>query len=860
MESDEATASDAQPSSSNQDEQQKEADLKLSQEFLQRAAGLIRAANALPKLGDNYEICASYAKYRELMEISRKRLAVLLYKVYSTAGVKIRLPRQDDHHEFVDRITDANDIIMERAGIMMDEISKAHRKEIVQVPKAISQAESTIRTVQGATSSTESPSIFTKAPQSIRPLDVTQMAKFRALSRHNEVLGKVAHIKKPQKEFGFEKYIDNSSASFVSKLTTKHHRYQPSKSHGVTIHEEGDMIVREDRSWLNDETDELNPYSIELQHFTVPEDQLISREPLPYKPLDETTLTLVNDVEKAAYFERAVLGSEDFKGISWSRQGYRVAALRGIWVYQNIAYNTLLTRCVKYNSTRNSRRPIGVLDHSPKEMMHYAREDTHYLLYCYDLLRERLLQSGNERTNNLLEDVYRDSKEICKKVFEKHLFDPEGFTQIIASKRNLNNRQIFALRELWRWRDTTARNQDESLGYVLPSHMMIHIAESLPRDMQGILACCSPVPHPLKEHLLLIHRIILEARDRELEMVETAKKVVAEGETLATMRSRQQQSNQIDELKGRLFTHLNIHFAEKEHSLKNLSQKDDIKVEEVTDNDIMASILESELSARVQQKLIKTFTDPLPVYELDKKARALKGAHQLLNKLSEGATPYECYQLAIKERDKRLEAQQEADKQKAQDAPKEKRFSHHDPTINRKTVVEETPVVSLEEPLVKQEPVESVESKERTPFNDHQVLTKKALKRKMQQAKQNADVRLSAPAPKRITKNEPSTVDFKPVDYSALAQQTFGTCDFDMPSDNDYEWTPFNHGVSIGGGGGKKRGGRENSRGGGRGRGGHGRGGQRGNQRGGQSNRRGGGGNRGGSSGNRGGGSGNLLR
>ncbi|CAJ0914890.1 unnamed protein product, partial [Mesorhabditis belari] len=30
----------------------------------------------------------------------------------------------------------------------------------------------------------------------------------------------------------------------------------------------------------------------------VPEDQLISREPLPYKPLDETTLTLVNDVEK----------------------------------------------------------------------------------------------------------------------------------------------------------------------------------------------------------------------------------------------------------------------------------------------------------------------------------------------------------------------------------------------------------------------------------------------------------------------------------------------------------------------------------------------------------------------------------
>ncbi|CAJ0947819.1 unnamed protein product, partial [Mesorhabditis belari] len=155
----------------------------------------------------------------------------------------------------------------------------------------------------------------------------------------------------------------------------------------------------------------------------------------------------------------------------------------------------------------------------PEEMMHYAREDTHYLLYCYDLPRERLFQPGNERTNNLLEDVYRDSKEICKKVFE-------STSSIPQIKEESQNRQIFALRELWRWGDTTARNQDESLGYVL--HMMIHIAESLPRDKEGVLACCSPVPHPLKEHLLLIHRIILEARDRGLEVVETAKKYLVD--------------------------------------------------------------------------------------------------------------------------------------------------------------------------------------------------------------------------------------------------------------------------------------------------------------------------------------------
>ena len=48
-------------------------------------------------------------------------------------------------------------------------------------------------------------------------------------------------------------------------------------------------------------------------------------------------------------------------------------------------------------------------------MMKYAREDTHYLLYCYDRLRERLLELGNSETNNLLIAVYADSTNLCKK-------------------------------------------------------------------------------------------------------------------------------------------------------------------------------------------------------------------------------------------------------------------------------------------------------------------------------------------------------------------------------------------------------------------------------------------------------------
>lgn len=45
----------------------------------------------------------------------------------------------------------------------------------------------------------------------------------------------------------------------------------------------------------------------------------------------------------------------------------------------------------------------------------YARQDTHYLLYIYDLLTNDLLTEANGQTN-LLKSVYQSSTEICKKV------------------------------------------------------------------------------------------------------------------------------------------------------------------------------------------------------------------------------------------------------------------------------------------------------------------------------------------------------------------------------------------------------------------------------------------------------------
>lgn len=155
----------------------------------------------------------------------------------------------------------------------------------------------------------------------------------------------------------------------------------------------------------------------------------------------------------------------------------------------------------------------------PAELIMYARQDTHYLLYICDMLRQELLRKANGQTNLLL-NVYQLSTDLCKKRFVKPKITPESHLELYRkSKRIFDNRQLFALKQLFEWRDSVGRMEDESYGYVLPNHMMLQIAENLPREMQGILACCNPIPPLVRQHLHVLHKFILKAREQPLVKV-----------------------------------------------------------------------------------------------------------------------------------------------------------------------------------------------------------------------------------------------------------------------------------------------------------------------------------------------------
>lgn len=148
----------------------------------------------------------------------------------------------------------------------------------------------------------------------------------------------------------------------------------------------------------------------------------------------------------------------------------------------------------------------------PTSMVEYARMDTRHLIALYARLKNELLERGNEHKNLLLA-AYQNSNFVCAKRFSKPANHDDSYLNVVKKlKVSLNNKQHYALREIYNWRDRVAREEDESVNYILPNHMLLKICTELPREMQGILACCNPVPPLVKQNLHALHMIIFQAR------------------------------------------------------------------------------------------------------------------------------------------------------------------------------------------------------------------------------------------------------------------------------------------------------------------------------------------------------------
>lgn len=151
----------------------------------------------------------------------------------------------------------------------------------------------------------------------------------------------------------------------------------------------------------------------------------------------------------------------------------------------------------------------------PTEMLRYAREDTHYLLYVGDLLKEMLVSAqfgGLEGQDSLLE-VFKRSRDICLKLYEKEITIDTSYLQVYGLwEKQFQAEQLAVLDGLYSWRDQVARTEDESTGYVLPNHLLLKLAEEMPDNVKK-LRCMLSGRHPLiTQNIATIVAIICKSR------------------------------------------------------------------------------------------------------------------------------------------------------------------------------------------------------------------------------------------------------------------------------------------------------------------------------------------------------------
>ena len=132
----------------------------------------------------------------------------------------------------------------------------------------------------------------------------------------------------------------------------------------------------------------------------------------------------------------------------------------------------------------------------PEEMLYYARSDTHYLLYIYDRVRNDLIAASEApgADKNYIEQALERSRELSLSRHEHPGYNEEtgegsrGWYGYVFKHSHLafDSEQFSVFKALWKWRDVTARKEDESTNYVLSTNSITEIARINPPDAKAL--------------------------------------------------------------------------------------------------------------------------------------------------------------------------------------------------------------------------------------------------------------------------------------------------------------------------------------------------------------------------------------
>lgn len=180
----------------------------------------------------------------------------------------------------------------------------------------------------------------------------------------------------------------------------------------------------------------------------------------------------------------------------------------------SLAY--LLERFANFKTDKKYQRADWRVRPLSNMMKLYARADTHFLLYIYDILKNSLIDK------NLLKNLLHDSRNVAKRRFEYYKFRPSTPTTLVVTPitekiepwRNLMNKYNISLPkkqlviDLYNWRDETARKFDESVRYIMPNQLLVALVISAPTESSGVMAASNFITESVRLNAKNIAKLI----------------------------------------------------------------------------------------------------------------------------------------------------------------------------------------------------------------------------------------------------------------------------------------------------------------------------------------------------------------
>lgn len=191
--------------------------------------------------------------------------------------------------------------------------------------------------------------------------------------------------------------------------------------------------------------------------------------------------------------------------------------------YESASLAYLLSKFVNVRADKSLQLADWRVRPLKSDMMHYAREDTHYLLGIFDQLRMELIKAGQDK----LQQVLERSARIASKVYEKPTLAPDSHLDMIIryNQRDFGEAKLAALWRLMEYRDKLARELDESWEYLIPNRALLRIVKEKPVALQALLremetTNCSQEARERIEEILAILQIKSKKRKIEIQAPE----------------------------------------------------------------------------------------------------------------------------------------------------------------------------------------------------------------------------------------------------------------------------------------------------------------------------------------------------